>query len=51
MATIVFLLLLATLFAGLRSEKGWVDALFLVTFVVMVVLFLHHATDSLNINL
>jgi len=51
MATIIFLTLLATLFAATRSEKGWVDILFIVTFILMVILFLHHSTDTLNINL
>jgi hypothetical protein len=51
MATIVFLLLLATLYAATRAERGWVDLLFLVTLAVMLALFLHHATDRLNINL
>jgi|GEM_PF-2286363 len=51
MATIIFISLLATLFAATRSEKGLVDILFIVTFVLMVILFLHHSTDSLHINL
>ncbi len=51
MAALIFLLLLATLFAATRSDRGWTTVLFLVTFVAMFFLFLHHATDKLNINL
>tara|TARA_R100000027_G_scaffold61554_5_gene53016 strand:- start:25685 stop:25840 length:156 start_codon:yes stop_codon:yes gene_type:complete len=51
MATIIFLSLLATLYAATRSSKGLVDIMFIVTFILIVVLFLHHSTDTLNINL
>ncbi|MBC2601139.1 DUF5993 family protein [Puniceicoccus vermicola] len=51
MAALIFLFLLATLFAATRSPKGLVDVLFIVTFILMVILFLHHSTDTLQINL
>jgi len=51
MAALIFLLLLVTLYAATRSDRGWVTLLFLVTLALTFFLFLHHATDPLNINL
>ncbi|MGE9271024.1 MAG: DUF5993 family protein [Verrucomicrobiales bacterium] len=51
MAALIFIALLATLFAATRSGKGFVDVLFIVTFILMVILFMHHSTDTLQINL
>lgn len=51
MDTIVFGLILATAIIILRSTKRWmVVASYFVAFIATGYLFLHHATDALDLN-
>ena len=47
----IFLCLLLVLLSMLRRRGRLTVALFLLSFVLVTLLFLHHATDSLNLNL
>jgi hypothetical protein len=50
-AFLIFLLLLATGLSGLR-DKRWVTlSLFFACWIAIALLFMHHATDPLNISL
>ncbi len=50
-ATLIFLLLLATALSGLQDRR-WVSLLlFFATWIAIGLLFAHHATDMLDISL
>ena len=51
MDALIFLLILATLVAMWRGKRRLAGALFAVSLVAVWMLFKHHATDTLPINL
>jgi hypothetical protein len=50
-AASIFMLLFFTLFSARLKKPGMTIALFLISLVAIILLFLHHATDALGINL
>lgn len=50
MDTIIFFLILCTLFAMVTGKRWLVLGLFFVTILSMLLLFNHHVTDTLNLS-
>ncbi len=50
-ASLIFMLLLATAMSGLQDRRGLTMLLFFASWVAIALLFAHHATDPLGINL
>ena len=50
-ASLIFLLLLATGLSGLQDRRWVTLSLFFASWIAIALLFLHHATDPLDVNL
>lgn len=50
-AAVIFLLLFATAVCGLRNRRRLFLTLFFLSWIAIALLFVHHATDHLDISL
>lgn len=50
-ASFIFLLLLATAISGLQSHRWMTLSLFFLSWIAIALLFAHHATSTLDVNL
>lgn len=50
-ATLIFLLLLATALSGFQDRRWLTLLLFFSSWVAIALLFMHHATSKLDVNL
>ncbi len=50
-ASLIFMLLLATAMSGPQDRRGLAISLFFASWIAIALLFAHHATDSLPISL